>query len=65
VNEKDGKLTTDDAFLTYDKHVSRAFRHLNRLITYFGKVLQVEFDGIDVNCPEVKHGELKYLRTKQ
>lgn len=65
MNEKDGNLTSNDAFLTYDKHVSRAFRHLNRLITYFCNVLQVEFDGIDVNCLEVKNGELKYLRTKQ
>lgn len=65
VSEKDGNLTSDDAFLTYDKHVSRAFRHLNRLITHFCYVLQVEFDSVEIICTEVKEGELKYLRKRK
>ena len=58
VNEKDYNLNSPQAFLTYDKHLAKALRHLNTLLVYF----DIKSDGVTVKCSEINFGELKYFK---
>lgn len=62
VNEKDQKLATDQAFLTYDKHLARALRHLNILLEHFAALYKIELKALVIKCSEIKLNELKYFK---
>jgi hypothetical protein len=61
VNEKDHNIGSIEAFLTYDKHLARSLRHLNKLLEHFSALYKIEFPLTSVKCPEIKAGELKYF----
>jgi len=62
VNEKDNKIGTAQAFLTYEKHLARALRHLNTLLNHFASLYHVNFPTLSIKCQEVKAGELNYFK---
>jgi hypothetical protein len=57
VNQKDGNIGSEDAFFTYDKHLCKAVRHLNKLIVYFTEHYQFTFPKINFNCTGLKAEE--------
>lgn len=61
VNEKDRQGSDAIAHFTYDKHVVRSLRHLNRLLEYFEALYQTGVNPIAVVCDELKPGELRYF----
>jgi hypothetical protein len=65
VNEKDGNLSTNTAFLTYEKHLAKALKHLDVLMQYFTSRYNYGLPTIAVNCSELKiTGEMKYLQKR-
>lgn len=50
VNEKDDSLNSEKAFLTFDKHLCKAIRHLDRLLTYFSSVYSINISTINFKC---------------
>lgn len=62
VNEKDDKLGSAQPFFTYDKHLARGLRHLNRLLEHFDALYKINVEGVQIKCPEIKVGELKFFR---
>jgi hypothetical protein len=62
VNEKDGNLATNVAFLTYEKHLAKALKHLDVLMQYFTTKYGYHLPTITVKCSELKiSGDMKYL----
>lgn len=61
VNEKDNKLGTDQAFLIYEKHIARAFRHLDKLLIHFSARYSLDFKPVKITCSEIKKNELKFF----
>ncbi|MBA3898684.1 MAG: hypothetical protein H0X62_00505 [Bacteroidetes bacterium] len=45
------------AFLTYDKHVARAIRHLNTIMEYFNNQYNLDFEIIKIKNVEIKPSE--------
>ena len=63
VSEKDGNLAETTAFLTYEKHLAKAFKHLEMLMRYFSSKYDFELPVIKVNCTELKlTAEMKFLQ---
>ncbi len=60
VEEKDTNLKSNAAFLIYDKHLSKALRHLDKIITYFSAHYQFQIPKVNISCPEIKAGELAF-----
>jgi hypothetical protein len=50
VNEKDDQLSSEKAFLTFDKHLCKAIRHLDRLLIFFSKKYALDFSSTSFNC---------------
>jgi len=48
VNEKDDNLSSTQAFFTYDKHLARSLRHLNRLLQHFDALYKIEVTAIEI-----------------
>ena len=62
-NEKDNNLKSIQAFLTYEKHLSKAIKHLDKLIYFFATKYAVSFDNKDFTCTEIGKGEkLNYFK---
>ena len=61
VEEGDRNLNATQAFITYDKHLGKAIRHLNILIIYFSTKYTTEFDTINLRCDSLIHSELHYI----
>lgn len=61
VNEKDNQISSDRAFFTYDKHLARAIRHLDKLLNHFAIRYGVNFNQTQINCSEIKEGETKFF----
>lgn len=65
VNEKDGNLGSTNAFLTYDKHVGRSIRNLDKLLSYFNKLYSLNLPAILFSCPELNAKDsLKHIVLK-
>jgi hypothetical protein len=63
VSEKDGNIETKTAFLTYEKHLAKAFKHLDLLMQYFTAKYSFILPVIDVKCSELKiTSAIKYLK---
>jgi hypothetical protein len=62
VSEKDGNLVETTAFLTYEKHLAKAFKHLDVLMQYFTAKYSFKLPKITVKCTELKvNDEMKFL----
>lgn len=55
-NEKDNNIASSQAFLTYDKHLAKAVRHLDKLICYFNTKYSMGFTAVDFSCIEINKG---------
>ena len=54
----------EKAFLTYDKHVAKAIRHLNTIMEYFNTQYDLNFEIIKVKNVEIKSSEkLSYFNV--
>lgn len=54
VSEKDGNLANDAAFLTYEKHLAKALKHLDVLMQYFTSKYNFNLPIMAVKCSELK-----------
>jgi|SRR6056297_1234009 len=50
-------------FLTYEKHLARAIRHLDSLMSQIGPLYKIEFPEIKIKCKGLKEDELKVIRV--
>jgi hypothetical protein len=63
VNEKDNNLAANTAFLTYEKHLAKALKHLDILMQYFTSKYNYTLPTINVKCTELKiSADMKYLQ---
>lgn len=63
VNEKDGNVAREDSFLTYEKHVAKAFRNLDKLLVYFNNLYSLNLEKVELSCREINQSEgLKLLK---
>ncbi len=63
VSEKDGNLANNEAFLTYEKHLAKALKHLDVLMQYFTKKYDFNLPIIVIKCSELKiTPTIKYLQ---
>lgn len=63
VNEKDKQTNSTNAFFTYEKHLAKAIRHLDKLVAYFQTKYGVEINKMSVICKEVKPDQLKHIHV--
>jgi hypothetical protein len=62
VSEKDNNLADATAFFTYEKHLAKAFKHLDVLMRYFTTRYTFELPILTVKCIELKlNTEMKFL----
>ncbi len=62
VSEKDGNLAETTAFLTYEKHLAKAFKHLEMLMRYFSTKYNFDLPILKIKCAELKvSAEMKFL----
>lgn len=60
-NEKNGNRS-NDAHLTYEKHLAKAIRHLDCVLSYFGDLYGIKFNVIKITCQDIsKSDNLKYF----
>lgn len=65
VNEKDGNLHSTNAFLTYEKHLGRSMRNLDRLLNYFNTKYSLNLPSITFTCPELSASDLlKHIKLE-
>lgn len=64
VNDKDGNISNDQAFFTYDKHLIRSLRHLDKLTKYFTNIFRIKIEALPISCIELKEGELVHFFKK-
>lgn len=55
VNEKDNKLREERAFLIFEKHLAKGFRHLDLLLNYFNNLYVLKIENVTLNCTEIKN----------
>lgn len=49
------------AFLTYDKHFSKAIFHLDKLLSFMKQEYSVEFNAIKLQCVELKNRQFDFF----
>ena len=54
VQEKDGNLDNDKVFLTYEKHLSKALKHLDCLISFFNQNYAAGIPKVSIRCDLIK-----------
>ncbi len=57
VNEKDKNLKSDQAFLIFEKHIAKGFRHLDLLLNYFNVRYKLNMQSGLLKCSEIKRKE--------
>ena len=57
VNEKDNKLKEERAFLIFEKHLAKGFRHLDLILNYFNTLYKLNIQGGSLKCTEIKKKE--------
>jgi hypothetical protein len=60
VNEKDNKLYETNAALTHEIHLGKALRHIDTLIRFLSSKYQFQVSPINIQCAEIKKGELSF-----
>lgn len=56
INDKD--KNDNKAHRTYEKHLSKALRHIHTLIDYLSSTYEISFKRYDIECTHIKKGEL-------
>lgn len=57
VNEKDNNVSSQQAFFTYEKHLAKAIRNLDKLICFFNAKYQLNLATVTITCIELKANE--------
>jgi len=57
VNEKGSNISSSQGFLTYDKHLARAIRNLDKLLAYFSSKYDLDIGSISFKCVDLARGE--------
>lgn len=52
VNDKD--INSDKVSITYEKHLAKAIRHLDRLLSYFSENYNLSIEKIQMRCSAIK-----------
>ncbi len=60
VNDKDGNLSSNQVFLTYEVHLSRSLKHLNTIIKYFCTKYHFNISPISIKCEGINKGDLAF-----
>jgi hypothetical protein len=55
VNQKDDNLTNENAFFTYEKHLTKALKHLDVLLHYFNTLYNLELSIDNLQCSLIKN----------
>ncbi len=63
INDKDGHLESADAFFTYDKHLAKSIRHLDKIAQYFTKLYDFDFPEINVKCSHLNQSNIKFFKV--
>jgi len=65
VNPSDrSSFSSDRAHCTYSRHLAKAIRHLNAIMTHFEPMYDIEFDVYDICCDELKNdGSTKFFKS--
>jgi uncharacterized protein (UPF0332 family) len=53
INDKDGNVNSEIASFTYDKHLAKAVRHLDKITTYFSTLYEFELPKIELKCSQL------------
>lgn len=61
VKDSDKPEEVEKAFFTYDKHLAKAIRHLDKLTAHFTKRYGFQMPNVNLTCPGLKREELKSL----
>lgn len=64
VNEKDGKIGSEMAALTYETHLAKAIKHLDCLVLFFKEKYKVVLPVVAFQCTDLKSQTLKYFTKK-
>lgn len=65
VNEKDGKISSEKGFFTYEVHLGRAIRNLDRLISYFSEKYNLSLPAVTFTCSELSAADdLRHIHIK-
>jgi hypothetical protein len=65
VNEKDGNVTSEKGFFTYEVHLARAIRNLDKLVAYFNSKYNLSLPTISFTCSELSQSDnLKHVTIK-
>ena len=60
VNDKE--IASPNAFFTYDKHIAKAIRHLDKLLNYFSTTYKLDIKPVKFSCTDLKSSDnLKYF----
>lgn len=63
VNEKDSNIGSTQAFLTYDKHLSKAVRHLDGLLQFFEAKYAMGLTPVRFHCAGLTaQDQLRYFK---
>ncbi len=49
------------AFMTYDIHMNKALKNLDKLLLYFKSEYKIDFEKVTINCLEVRNGTMTYF----
>ena len=64
VNEKDGKIGSEMAALTYETHLAKAIKHLDCLVLFFRVKYNIALPVASFQCTDLKRQSLKYFTKK-
>lgn len=60
-DHKNHKLRVDQAFPTTEKQLSKALRHLDVIISYFGKKYELEIETLELKCKSLNQQGLNSI----
>jgi hypothetical protein len=52
-------------FLTYDKHLKKALKNLDKVISFINAEYNIQFNKADMDCIEIKDDQLSYFQYKR
>jgi len=61
VNDKRSDQSSTQAHFTYDKHLVRGLRHLNKLLQHFEALYHIDLKPMAIKCDEIKTSEMAYF----
>jgi uncharacterized protein (UPF0332 family) len=62
VNEKDDNLNSGKCFLTYEKHLEKSLRHLDKIATYFTGRYKLELGTFKIDCAVLNYSQFKFVK---